>query len=307
VLQKLDSFQRRHRATAFVYGVQKKFSDDRGGYLAALITYYGFLSIFPLLLAVFTVVAYALSGNQSAIHSLETHVGSYPIIGPAATQLEGQRLKGSPLALVVGVAGLVWGAMGLAQAAQHTMDEAWNIPRRDRPGFVPKLLRGLGWYLLFGLGVMATTFVTTLGPLLSWSGGPVLSGLIALALNLALFTVSFWVLSPTGVGARDLLPGAMFAGTSWTALTGVGVGLAHKLAHSNALYGTFAPVLALLAFLYLTARLTIYGIEANVVRAQHLWPRSLTNRDLQKADRQQLVNLAKREEAVKSQENEADI
>ena len=51
MLDKLDALQRRYKVTAFLYGVVKKFGDDRGGNLAALVTYYGFLSIFPLLLA----------------------------------------------------------------------------------------------------------------------------------------------------------------------------------------------------------------------------------------------------------------
>jgi uncharacterized BrkB/YihY/UPF0761 family membrane protein len=93
----------------------------------------------------------------------------------------------------------------------------------------------------------------------------------------------------------------------WTFLTGIGIGLAHKLAHSNTLYGSFAPILALLAFLYLAARLTLYGIEANVVRAQHLWPRSLTEKNLTAADRAQLEGLAKREERVEQQTVEVEF
>ena len=70
---------------------------------------------------------------------------------------------------------------------------------------------------------------------------------------------------------------------------------------------SYATNLALLAFLYLTARLTLYGIEANVVKAQHLWPRSLTNRDLTPADRAQLEGLAKREERVDEQSVEVEF
>src|ERR1700733_12481062 len=153
-VKRLDAFQRRYRATAFVYAVQKKFSDDRGGYLAALVAYYGFLSLFPLLLASFTVAAYVLAGDQHTIQTVEQHLGGYPIIGPAVTELAGQHLRGSPLAVIVGVAGLVWGATGLAQAAEHTMNEAWNVPEHDRPGFGPRLARALGWYLVFGLGIV---------------------------------------------------------------------------------------------------------------------------------------------------------
>jgi YihY family inner membrane protein len=301
-MDKLDAFLRRYRVTGFAYAVQKKYSDDRGGYLAALITYYGFLSIFPLLLASFTAAAYILAGDHQAIQTVERHLGSYPILGPAAAELQGKRLQGSPIALIVGVLGLVWGATGLAQAAEHSMNEAWNVPERDRPGFVPRMLRAIGWYVMFGLGIVASTFVASLGSLLHWSGGPALSALAALILNVALFLGSFWVLTPPGPSVRQLLPGAAFGAMAWTVLTGVGIGLTHKLAHTSALYGSFAPVLGLLAFLYLAARVTIYGIEANVVRSQHLWPRSLTGKDLTDADRQQLVNLACRQERTPSEE-----
>ncbi len=306
-VDKLDAFQRRFKVTAFLFAVNKKFGDDRGGYLSALVTYYGFLSIFPLLLAAFTVMAYVLSGDQETIRTIEKHVGSYPIIGPAATELEGKHLHGSPLAIVAGVIGLVWGAMGLAQVAQHTMRQAWNVPERELPRFVPRLIRGLTWYCVFGLGMVASTFVTSLGAVLKWAGGPTLSSLLALLLNVGLFILSFRILSPPVASVRDLLPGAIFAGAVWTFLTGIGIGLAHKLAHSNTLYGSFAPILGLLAFLYLAARLTIYGIEANVVKAEHLWPRSLNDKNLTAADRTQLEGLAKREERVDQQTVEVDF
>jgi YihY family inner membrane protein len=289
-MDKIDAFQQRHRVTAFLFGVQKKYSDDRGGQLAALVTYYGFLSIFPLLLAAFTIVAYVLAGDTHAISTLESHLGNEPILGQAARDLRGKQLHGSPLALVVGVAGLIWGAMGLAQVAQQTMNDAWNVPRRDRTGFRTRMLRGLGWYVLFGVGSV-----------MGWAGGTSVSALAAFAINEVIFVVSFWVLSPPAASRRQHLPGATFAAVMWTVLTGVGTGLTHKLAHTNPLYGSFGSVLGLLALLYLAARLTIYGIEANVVLARRLWPRSLTNHRLSDADKEQLVSLARREERVEDQ------
>lgn len=307
VISTIDGLQRRWKVTAFLWAVQKKYSDDRGGYLSALISYYGFLSVFPLLLAAFTVVAYVLRGDGSALSTLEKHVGSYPIIGPAAQQLQGKTLHGQPLALVIGVLGLIWGAQGLAQAAQFTMEEAWNLPNKSRPGFVPRTGRSFGWYAAFGIGVVASTFISTVGTWLHWAGGPVLSTLMAVVFDMGLFVVSFWILTPKGIPVRDLIPGAVVAGAFWAVLTGVGVGLVHLLAHSNSLYGTFAPVLALLAFIYLMARVSILAIEANVVRARHLWPRSLTNENLTRADLAQLEQLAAKEERVKPEQVEVQL
>lgn len=298
IIRWIDDLQRRWKVTSVVWAVQKKYSDDRGGYLSALITYYGFLSVFPLLLAAFTVVAYVLKGDHSAVASLESHVGSYPIIGPAARQLQGKSLHGQPFALVIGVLGLIWGAQGLAQAAQFTMEEAWNLPNKNRPGFLPRTLRSFGWYLAFGLGVVISTFISSVGTWMHWAGGDILSTLAAVVFDIGLFLVSFWILTPPGIALKDMAPGAVLAGIAWAILTGVGVGLVHLLAHSNSLYGTFTPVLALLGFIYLMARISILGIEANVVRARHLWPRSLDNENLTRADLTQLEQLAGKEERI---------
>jgi uncharacterized BrkB/YihY/UPF0761 family membrane protein len=307
IATRIDNLQRRWRVTAFVWSVQKKYGDDRGGYLAALITYYGFLSVFPLLLAAFTVIAYVLSGDKSAAASLQSHIQSYPIIDKVAPGLSKGTLHGSPVALVVGVLGLIWGSQGLAQAAQFTMEEAWNIPDKTRPGFWPRTGRAFGWYGLFGIGALASTFVSSLGQAQHWAGGVVLSTAASFVLDAALFLASFWILTPPGIALRDLAPGAVVAGAAWAVLTGVGVNLTTHLAHSNPLYGSFATVLGLLALIYLNARITIYCVEANVVRARHLWPRSLTSSNLTEADLRQLEGLAGKEERVKPERVEVSL
>ncbi|MGI8750809.1 MAG: YihY/virulence factor BrkB family protein [Acidimicrobiales bacterium] len=302
VLDALDEFQRKHRPVAFGFAVNKKYGDDRGGYLAALITYYGFLSIFPLLLAFFTVVAYTVPPHSHTVKVLNDHLQSYPIIGPFITQLSGSSLHGSAVALIVGVLGLIWGAQGLAQTLLFSMDEVWSTPGKDRPGFVPRLVKGLKWYATFGIGFVAGTFVSSLGSVLNWGpAGPLLAALPALVINVGLFVVSFRVLSPKAATLRQLVPGAVFAGVIWTVLTTVGLGLLKQLAHANALYGSIGGILGLLAFLYLAARITLYAAEANVVAAKHLWPRSLQNPPLVEADKRQLEEMAQREERVDDQ------
>lgn len=307
IIGRIDTWQRKWRFTSFVWAVQKKYGEDQGGNLAALVTYYGFLSIFPLLLAAFTVIAYVLHGDKSAAASLRSHIQSYPIIDRIAPGLSRGTLNGSPLALVIGVLGLIWGSQGLAQAAQYTMDEAWNVPNRNRPGFLPRILKSFGWYGAFGTGVLIATFVTSLGQAFHWAGGVVLSTLASLVVDVAIFILSFWILSPPGVGLRDLLPGAAVAGAAWAILTGVGVNLATHLAHSNPAYGSFATVLGLLALIYLNARITIYCIEATVVHRRRIWPRSLTNENLTPADLHQLEDLAGKEERVPREEVEVEV
>jgi YihY family inner membrane protein len=307
LIDRVDSLQRRWKATSFLWAVQKKYGDDRGGYLAALVTYYGFLSVFPLLLAAFTIIAYVLSGDKGAAHALQSHIRSYPIVDKIAPGLSNGTLHGSAIALAVGLLGLIWGSQGLAQACQFTMDEAWNVENKNRPGFLSRTWRSFGWYAVLGVGVLVSTSVSSLGSAFHWAGGVVLSTVAAVVVDIALFLVSFWILTPKGVAVKDMVPGAVVAGVAWAILTGVGVSLTGHLAHSNPMYGSFATVLGLLALIYLNARITIYCVEANVVRSKRLWPRALTNRNLTPADLRQLEELASKEERVKPEQIEVEM
>jgi inner membrane protein YhjD len=296
-VRKLDQFQQRNRVTAFVFGVIKKFGDDRGGALAALITYYGFLALFPLLLVFYTVMAYLLS--PSSQRRLQTSVLSqFPVIGPQLGRNTDHPLHGNPLALIVGVLALLWGALGVSQILQHTFQEVYNVPGKNRPGFVTRLIRSVTLFGALGLGIVATTVVSSLGTALNWGPlGSVLAAVPALAVNVGLFFVMFRILSPPDVASRDLLPGVVCAGVGWQVLQTVGINLvSHQLKHTSQVYGVFGLVLAMLSFLYLAAQLTVYAAEIDVVRAQHLWPRSIVQPPLTGPDKQALSGIARREE-----------
>jgi YihY family inner membrane protein len=276
-LERLDDLQQRTRI-APLFGVVKKFGDDRGGSLAALITYYGFLSLFPLLLLFYTVVAFVLPHYPGAQADLtKSVISQFPVIGPQLQQNTQHPLKGSGLALIVGVVALVWGSLGVAQILQFTMQEVWNIPGRDRPGYVTRLLRSLLLFLVLGLGIATTTAVSGLGTILDWGpAGSLLAALPALVVNIGLFLLVFRLLTSSEVSLRQLVPGAVLGGIGWQVLQTVGVNLvSHQLQHASQVYGVFGFTLALISFLALAATLTVYSAELNVVLAHHLWPRSL--------------------------------
>jgi YihY family inner membrane protein len=298
-IRKLDRFQQQHRWAAFVFAVIKKYGDDRGSSLAALVTYYGFLSVLPLLLVFFTVVSYVLPHYPATQRRLETSAFSqFPVIGDQLKSQVGHPLHGSLIALIVGILGLLWGALGVSQILQHAFHEVWNVPGKDRPGFVSRLIRGVTLFGVLGLGVAATTAVSSLGSALNWGPlGSLLAAIPALIANVGLFYLIFRVLSPKEVANRDLLPGVVFAAVGWQILQTVGVNLVgHQLRHSSQVYGVFGVTLALLSFLYMAAQLTLYGAEINVVKARHMWPRSIVQPPMTEPDKQALRDLAIREE-----------
>ncbi len=123
--------------------------------------------------------------------------------------------------------------------------------------------------------------------------------LVAFVVNVALFMTAFKLLTAVDVNWRDYLPGVIVAAILWQLLQHLGgYYVDHTLKHTQPLYGTFAVVLGLLAWLYLGAQLVIFAAEINVVRARKLWPRSFFSEPLLDADRRALTSSAKVEERM---------
>ena len=82
VTTQVDGFQRRHPGAGYPIAVLYKYVDDTGGHLAALLTYYGFVSLFPLLLLASTVLGFVLSGDPHAQQAvLDSALSQFPVIG----------------------------------------------------------------------------------------------------------------------------------------------------------------------------------------------------------------------------------
>ncbi len=285
-----DRVQQRNRAAAFVYGVIKKFGDDNGGTLTASLAHSAFLSLFPLLLILVTVLGLVVSGNQALYNDvLHAVAKQFPAGGDQLTNISELR-RSSTIGLIIGLLGLLWGATGLAQAALFTMEQVWNLPGPARPGFLPRLGRSLLFLVVLGVGIIVTTLLTSLD---TFGHNAVVLVVLAVAAavlaNVGLYFVSFRVLTPKGVPSRALLPGAAFGGAAWTLLQAIGSYLVHHFLHSSSVYGVFATVLALIAWISLGVQLTVYAAEVNVVLERRLWPRSIIQPPLTEADRAALA------------------
>ena len=293
-LRRIDTWQQRHRSTAFVFGVIKKSGDDRAGSLAALIAYYGFLALFPLLLLLVTAVGFVLEHHPAAAQSvLHSALADFPIIGDQLRQSV-HPLRGNGFGLAIGIAGLLWGSLGVTQIAQHAMAQIWNVPGVNRPGLPARLVRGLSLFVLIGIGVVASTLLSLLP---AGTAASVAARALAIGLNVGLFLVGFRILTVPAVPTRHLVPGAVLGGLGWSALQAFGgYLLIHQLRHASQVYGFFASVLGLVSWLQLSAQLTLYAAELNVVKAGRLWPRSIIQPPLVEADRRALDLIAQQEE-----------
>jgi membrane protein len=271
----LDRLQRRRRVLGFPLGVVKKFSDDQARHLAALMAYYGFFALFPLLLVLVTVLGYVLRDNRDLYQDIvDSAVGQFPVIGK---DLQVDALGGSTVALVIGLLGAVWAGLGITLAGQRAMDRVWDVPHRLRRNFLTARLRGL--LILLVLGLLNVAITTAVGLLVGGLGGTTLkvAGFAASALlDVTLFWAVFRLFTAAAVPTRQLWLGIVLAAVGWAVLQTLGgIYVDRVVRRANQTYGFFAIVIGLMSWLYLGAQMLLYAAEANVVLARRLWPRSL--------------------------------
>lgn len=305
--ERVDAFQRRHPIVGFPLGVIYKFTEDQGPYLAALITYYGFLSLFPLLLLLTSVLGFVLDGRPELQRQiLDSTLSQFPVIGDELADPQG--LQGSIGAIIVGGLVALYGALGVAQAIQNAMYVTWSVPRNRRPNPIRARLRSLRLIAVAGVAVVATTILSGAGSNARAFGADVGSRntvaaiVLSILVNGAVFVVTFRMFRPDDVRRRDVLPGAIFAAIIWQLFQFFGAAfVGNVVKDSDASYGVFALVLGLLAWIFLAAVGVVIGSEINVVRTKRLYPRALLtpftdNVDLTDADQRAY------EEAVNAQQ-----
>ena len=289
----IDRGQQDRPPLAVGYALVKKFGDDDLNQFVVGLGWYGFVAIYPLLLIAVSVLGFI--GAASLGHSLVTTLHQFPVVGTQFNPADrGSLGHGSTLGLVIGLAGLLYGAQGVTQTAQRAMVRVWNIPEVDVPGFLQRLGRSLA-----GLAVIGATFVgnAAVATLATGPGrGPAARGALLVGMvvvNVGLYLAAYRALTPRAIPTGSLLPGAGAAAVGFTLLITVGSGLVqHQVRNSSATYGQFGIVIGLVAFLFLLAKISLYGAELNPVLARHLWPRGLVPAEPTEADRRVLRALA---------------
>jgi membrane protein len=272
-----DRYQRRHTWLGFPLAVQQKYSDDQGGYLAASISYYGFFSIFPLLLVFVSVLGFVLRGHEHLQHTIvDSALAQFPVVGH---DLKINALSGSALALTLGIVGALWAGMGVFLAAENAMSHLWGIPYTRRPDFFRARARALMLLLVLGGGALGTTLLAGAATVgsgwgLAWKLGALAA---STALNFVLFWLGFRLLTPQEISWRSLRGGAVAAAVLYELLQALGgFYVGHVLKNATNVYGTFGLVIGLLSYIYLAAHITLLAAEGNVVASRGLWPRSFS-------------------------------
>jgi membrane protein len=277
VLQKLDRAQKRSTTLSVAVATFKKFSEDRSANFAAMIAFWAFFSVFPLLLVLVTLLAIFLPDGDK--DSVLTHVAQlFPLLNPKTIS----GLSGAWWTIVLGLATALWSGSGVVRTAQFAFNSVWGTPPDQQPGLVKQMTRSISVLATVGLGLVVTTLLSGLvassasGVNLGFAGrvgGYVLS----LALDVGIFLAAFRILTDRDVTTRDVLPGALLSGISFFLLEALSTLIISRyLKNAQSTYGQFATVITILWWFYLQSMITLLGAQLNVVLKEHSYPRSLT-------------------------------
>ncbi|NLA37398.1 MAG: YihY/virulence factor BrkB family protein [Actinobacteria bacterium] len=278
---RFDATQRERPWLGFPVAVMKKSGDDKGNQLAALITYYGFFSLFPLLMVAFTVLGFVLQHNpQLQADIADTLRERLPLPGISA-----ESISGNGFALVVGVALSLWSGLGATQVAQDAMNTVWDVPRNQQPNFFMKRVQGLLVLLVMGGGLALATASSSLVQVFG-SAAAIAGIVLSFLVNAALISVLMRVLVEDTLAFGSLKWAAVVGGVGWTALQLMGGWYTNRLVdNADKTYGTFAVVIGLLSWILLQAKVLLYAAEVASVASRRLWPRSLDPQRPTDADR----------------------
>lgn len=293
-----DRLQRKHGVLGFPYAVVKKYGDNEGGRQAALITYYGFLSIFPLLLLGVAVLSRVLADHPDLRQRLITAIVPQALRSTVEHSLA--TLPTSTIPFIVGLIGLLLSGTGVVFSAYQTLNHVAAVPYRQRAGFFSRYLRVFAVLAMLLLGALATGALTVVATALPGQPG-VQRAAAVLGSALVVFAVLLLgakLLLARPAPVRALWPGAVLGAATVTVELNAGALLARLVARAGPIYGSFATVAGMFALLYLVGQALVYAAEVAAVRYARLWPRALDLNHPTAADARALALLAREQERI---------
>lgn len=276
MLERLDRWQQRHRALRFPFAVFTRFKEHNGPRLAANVSYFAFFSIFPLMLALVTILGLVLEDRPELRKDLlDSALGNVPVLGSQIGEST-TPLSGNVFALVVGLATALWGGLKMIDALAFAMNELWDVPPSNRAGSLKARLRGALVLAVFGGGLVASTVLAGLPAALDLGIATPFIGLLGSgAANVAVILAAQKLLVARPLTFGDIWRGAVIGGVLILVLQQLGVVLVQRLGGSSDTYGAFAGIIGVLAFFHLLFRSLLMSLETNVVRSLGLVPRSM--------------------------------
>ncbi len=280
IMERLDHAQQERAWLAFPVAVGHRYALQRCATFAAMVAYYGFVSILPLFLVATSLIRVFLAGYPKLQASVSDALVER--FGALGSELEKtiQPTTGDAVTIVVGLVVALWAGLGVMQSLQVAFSTIWGVPREEQPTFARARLRSLAIIAAFGVVLLISAVLPAVVTLLGLSvAANVLGFLASFAVALAMFTLAYRVLTSVPLEWSDVLPGAALAAIALVALQAVGAVIIDRwIREASAVYGYFGVTLGMLLWISLIAQVTLFGAQLDAVRVRRLWPRSILDR-----------------------------
>ncbi len=300
----VDRIQSRFVPVAFGYAVFKKYADDEGSRLAALLAYYFFLSIFPLLIGGLAALNFLLTDRPELVARIVNDVVPPEYRSQVVSAYES--LPESGPAFAIALVGLILVGTGGVFSFYAMVNQVFCVPYRFRYGFGPRYVRVLLMVGLLGAGVMVVSIGSA--GLVHVTGYAFIQRLGAFLL--LWFVATFLLIAASNVLCRRRLAlgevalGGVLGGLAMTLFITLGSLLVGRfVGQSSAVYGAFATVVGFISILFLVSNAVVLSFEISVVRAWRLWPRGVDINLLFPADERAYALLTLMDERMPSQRN----
>jgi membrane protein len=271
---RVDSARRRWPVLDHAVRTQQHYSRVNAGSQAGAVTYFAFLSFFPILALAFFVVGYVTRYFPNAQSNLVDGIEQvFPgMIGTGEGQIELSTIQSAAATVgIIGLATLAYSGLGWLSGMRTALQVVFELPAAVKPGFVVGKARDLVTLVVVGLTLLATVAISgvvirvsdqvldllDLDHDLSWTVA-VAAVLIALLANTVLFFVLFTVLARPRLPRPTLWRGALLGSVAFEILKQLSSSLLAST-HRSPAFQAFGIALILLVWINYFSRIVMYA------------------------------------------------
>jgi len=268
---KVMEFRSRHAAIDVLVDTLDGWRRHISGRNASVLAFFGFLSIFPLMLAATTILGFVLEGNEELQQELiDGALADIPVLGEQL-QNDPTSLTGNWWALIIGLGGALWSSTKAFVGLQGALDDVWEVHVDQRDAMPKQRGKALLGLLFIGAAQVGTIAISTLVNAAGLpSVGRVALLLATVLINIAVLAAMYRFLTAAEPTWGDVWPGAVAAGITFALLQYFGTAIVDRIQEgASSTYGSFALVLGIVTWLSFLAISSLMSAEFNGALVRH--------------------------------------